>query len=110
MQDMFGVPSPLKTHKAGRACRSFLQLSPRPYHRQYTIFGFSIALLIYLQLVTTKAIVLPFALISNLCYDLACLITLPRLNLNIRSLVLPYYHRSSLVFRALNIWPYDVNS
>ena len=110
MQDMFGVPSPLKTHKAGRACCSFLQLSPRPYHRQYTIFGFSIALLIYLQLVTTKAIVLPFALISNSCHDLACLITLPRLNLNVGSPVLPYYYCSSLVFRVLNTWPHDANS
>ena len=90
-------------YKTRHARHSFLQLSPQPYHHQHTIFGFFIALLIYLQLITTNAIVLLFTLISNLYYNLACLITLPRLNLNIRSPVLPRYHYSSLIFRVLNI-------
>ena len=76
-------------YKARYARRSFLQLSARPYH--------------YLHLVTTKAIILLLALISNLYYNLACLITLHRLNLNIGTPVLPHYYYGSLIYRVLNI-------
>ena len=61
MRDMSGVLSPRETYKAGRARRSLLQLSTRPYHHQHTISVFFIALLVYLHLVATKAIVLLFA-------------------------------------------------
>ena len=107
MRDMPGVPNPQEMHKAGRARRSLLQLSTRPYHHQRTIFVFLIALLIHLHLVTTEAVVLPSALIPNLCYDLACLVALARLNLNVGSPVLPHYHRGSLVCRASNTRPHD---
>ena len=103
MRDMSGVPSPREMHKAGHARRSLLQLSARPYHHQRTISGFFIASLVCLHFVTTKAIVLLFALISNLYHNLAYLITLPRLNLNIGSPVLPYYYYGSFIFRAFNI-------
>lgn len=110
MRDMSGVPSPREMHKAGHARRSLLQLSARPYHHQRTISGFFIASLVCLHFVTTKAIVLLFALIPNLCHNLACSITLPRLNLNIGTLVLPRYYRGSLVYRASNTRPHDANS
>jgi len=51
-----------------------------------------------------------FTIISNLYYNLAYLITLPSLNLNVKTLVLLYYYYSSLIYRVLNIRPYNTNS